>query len=44
MQVLVGLVRDLCWDRKEVLVAVCGDGGAQLAKLSRVVMWDTGVK
>jgi hypothetical protein len=27
-----------------VRVAVCGDGGAQSAELSRVVMWDTGVK
>jgi hypothetical protein len=44
VQVLVGLVRDVCWDHEGVWVAVCGDGGAQSAELSRVVMRDTGVK
>ncbi len=44
MQVLAGPVRDVCWDREGVRVAVCGYGGAQSAKLSRIVMWDTGVK
>ncbi len=44
VQVLAGPVRDVCWDRDRVRVAVCGEGGAQSADSSRVVMWDTGVK
>ncbi len=31
-------------DREGVRVTVCGDGAAQSAKSSRIVMWDTGVK
>jgi WD40 repeat protein len=44
VQVLAGPVRDVCWYREGVRVAVCGDDGAQSAESSRVVMWDTRVK
>jgi hypothetical protein len=44
VQVLAGPVRDLCWYREGVRVAVSGDGGAQSAESYRIVMWDMGVK
>jgi hypothetical protein len=31
VQVLAGPVRDVCWDREGMRVAVCEDGGAQSA-------------
>jgi WD40 repeat protein len=42
VQVLAGPVRDVCWDRKGIRVAVCREGGVQLVELSRAIMWDTG--
>ncbi len=44
VQVLAGLVRDVCWDHKGVWVDVCRDRRVQSEKSSRVVMWVSGVK